>query len=670
MKVLQAIVASGMETLDNRQGFGLVKCSRAIPEHLRQVCRDRGYPEDAREPVLAYWNEDFEGNRWALLNRTVPATDYSGRRSFVSHTLLVRYLDIEAWLNEPSNAYVTPYHVFKQFQWRERWDNDVPAWIDEGDDIELSLHIESDSTMPPLPKKLPCGLLTAFETSNDELLARRVYMKSRGTDPLQLLERFDLAWTTADPFRFRPDIREHLRAPSVKTSAIWQCTFVSNLAGSRPDSYHWAVVSEHGKFPPNREIVSLDASVNDVSEKPALDGLPSSLYERASDPQAWAMQMLVGKLDQSSTQWSENAQALIDDFERELDGVVQEFSRYCSYFEEQSQSDQPRTSDDLPRLRNDQQRQIDDWVSKNLAALGLIETSHAAKIERLHESFRHVARINRLLQELGTNGDNEIRRKTSFPEWRSKIEAAAFQLRWYCSDHLWRTFYEPWDASLRQTQAEIDNRVAFAKDEDQRLKDVARSLDERQQKLDSEIKSLTADRLQNGTGEDAYRQGMQEQVQRSAADRKKAEDGLFLERKRTKMLRILAITVGVFSLMSLAGWIHVFVSKRDALAQKDFDIGNLKSTKRQLAGELKTLRNSSAPENGEPAKAEPAKAEPAKAEPAKAEPAKAEPAKAEPAKGEPAKGEPAKGEPAKGEPAKGEPAKGEPTSNKNLEHER
>ena len=116
--ILEAIGASHRNTLEGRQGFGLVKCSRAMPRALQDIALRWEYPvTNDKDPVFTLRDIISDGEtRWTLLNRTVPATDFTGRTgSYVSHTLAIRHEDIFAYFESNPGKGVTPFELMLSY---------------------------------------------------------------------------------------------------------------------------------------------------------------------------------------------------------------------------------------------------------------------------------------------------------------------------------------------------------------------------------------------------------------------------------------------------------------------------------------------------------------------------------------------------------------------------
>ena len=169
MKLLQAIVTSSVETLDGRQGFGLVACSRLMPDPIKKQAREWESPSNGnREPVYSYKLVNDAGSNWAVMNRTIPATDYTGRTSHVSHTVAISVEELSEFFRQRSGKVITPSEFMLSFQWQNSW-NKTPHWIDEAEDVNSVNILPLRSEEFPPFEWHPAAALLAFQIDGKEI---------------------------------------------------------------------------------------------------------------------------------------------------------------------------------------------------------------------------------------------------------------------------------------------------------------------------------------------------------------------------------------------------------------------------------------------------------------------------------------------------------------------
>ena len=291
MKVLQAIVTSSVETLDNRQGLGLVLCSKALPEDIRKQARDWGYSQDAKGlPIFSLRRTDVSGTDWIVMNRTVPATDFTGRTSHVSHTIAIRLSDLNQWLGRQSGRIESPFEFMLRYPWADTW-AESPHLIEEADDSLIqAASIKRDERHPR--EYLPSAPLLAFECPDKRrLVPKSLIWKIDGTKPDELLRLFHEAWVTADPWRVEKNYDDPLEGPNISLAEAWECTFTTNLRNERPDPYKWIMLTSESRGPGNREIMDTAEWSNlgddEIAQKIG-EPFGALLVARSSDPEAWA----------------------------------------------------------------------------------------------------------------------------------------------------------------------------------------------------------------------------------------------------------------------------------------------------------------------------------------------------------------------------------------------
>ncbi len=304
MKLLQAIVTSSIETLESRQGLGLVECSCTMPDPIKKQARDWGYYSNADgDPIFSFRHIEDPDGKWAVMNRTVPATDFTGRTSYVSHTIALRLTDLKLWMDQHPGRIISPFEFMLGFEWKDKWVG-KPRWIKEDEDEEICWDISSYLLKAPIPLECSASApLLAFDyPRGSSPQAKLLTWKTGKLKSADMLCLFHQAWIALDPWRGENKYRDHLDEPDSSLADAWDCTFTTNLRNERPDPYQWVVLT--GESPGNIETLditewqSLDDSI--ITQRIG-EPIGSLLVARSKNPEEWATEgicRLLGELRQ------------------------------------------------------------------------------------------------------------------------------------------------------------------------------------------------------------------------------------------------------------------------------------------------------------------------------------------------------------------------------------
>ena len=342
MKILQTIVSSSPETLDGRQGFGLVVCSRLMPDAVRKVARDWEYPSHGDgKPVYSFLIVEDRDVSWAVMNHTIPATDFTGRSSYVSHTLAIRLDELSEWFGQRPGHVMTPFEVMHDFKWRQTWSEaDSPHFIESEEDKEIgevfSQKPRSEGYRAPGIASSP---LLAFDYSeNGDIRPKRVGWKVWTCDPGEMLRLFHSAWITLDPWRGGRIYGDHLGEPNVSLLDSWGCTFATDLRGGRPDEYDWVVLAANEASIASRKTIDVAEWIrvgdDDVAEE--IGGvLGRLLVDRSKNPDGWAQEQIKRKIGDIAAVYrertGERAKSTEDDIKKLIASIEHDTKQWNEY---------------------------------------------------------------------------------------------------------------------------------------------------------------------------------------------------------------------------------------------------------------------------------------------------------------------------------------------------
>lgn len=299
MKVFQTIYTSAVTTLENRQGLGRVFCSKDLPEPIREKIAHYEYDSDAGgSPIYCFERLDCSGEKWLLLNKAVPAVDYTGRTSCVSHTLAFRQADLLAMLESWTGPIPTVFEFAKNFKWTTTWQGD-PKWETEAEILTLQKAFESvrptgqiaDQDRSPAP-------LLVFNCGEDGIPKPKCgAWKFSVQTPDEILDQFNRVWLCVDPWSGTRKYGNHLGEPDMGRVSSWDCTFATNLRNNSPTPYEWVVLSPKVPQMPSRETLEPASwgalGVDEIKAKTAANGMPNLLVERIQEgAENWAQRRL------------------------------------------------------------------------------------------------------------------------------------------------------------------------------------------------------------------------------------------------------------------------------------------------------------------------------------------------------------------------------------------
>lgn len=573
MKVLQAIVASGTETLDNRQGYGLVRCSRNLPEPIRQKCRGIGYPEDAEdEPVFAYWQEQIEGSTWALLNRTGPTTDYSGRRSFVSHTLAIEWGQLTSFLDNTQCGEFTPCQLFRSFPWQDSWNDAQAAWIESDDDLAA----ESLSAPKPQGRDLAgqySGLLQLFEfDDSDELQVRRVYLTGSPSNHDQALDSFDKAWLAVDPFLSIQDLGQHLPGPKIKPIDSWRASFITHLTGSQPDAFAWVILPRATQPPGNRAVLDFESLSTEAASDSLNDGLHDYLIARAKDPRDWAITTLQQRIADSSQTRRERENELVAEGRSRIDAIISEIESYAT----ELPADQAIDQEALHAALEKNKAGIDQELLNKESKLKEVEADLRAKIGNLDSEYPHIGPLREALDALGEQATPHIAAGVDFSPLYDRFKQACSNVRWKCAECLYQRVYEPWHRELESKEARLTQWA-------QEIEPKRAALIEREAQHEKATRDLVAKQSKDGLSE-----GDMDKAKRSLKDKdKKLEERIDAARRQKRSALWAICLLGLMSIILCVLWMMSWSAEGRAIKSKEILKENLERTNGELNRQIK-----------------------------------------------------------------------------------
>lgn len=329
MRICQAIVASAVETLDGRQGFGLVYCSQALPETIRQEAKGLGYSSDAGDhPIYSLKRIEVSGVQWLLMNRTVPTVDYTGRTSHVSHTVAVEEQSLDEFFSDKSSI-TSVFEFMCRFEWRQSW-NESSRWLDDEDDVKASNADFFSSAFSDERMSMDPRPLLAFDfLEGSKPKPKRAVWQIQDKTPEGMLKFFHQAWLGLDPWRGTRKYGDLLGEPAVSLLDSWRYSFTTNLRHGQSDGYQWVVASPDCPSIPNRELIEPSKweslTPDSIKQKigPPFGGL---LVDRCvQGPDAWAQSELRLLLDKLKQEYAEKAQIKSKGVKDQVEAIVSDF---------------------------------------------------------------------------------------------------------------------------------------------------------------------------------------------------------------------------------------------------------------------------------------------------------------------------------------------------------
>jgi hypothetical protein len=331
MKILQAIVASAVETLDGRQGFGLVCCSHALPKELRQEASDIGYSRDAGGlPIFSLKITEAAGASWILMNRTVPAVDFTGRASYLSHSLALEETSFHDFFPEGSPV-TSVFEFMRHYAWLSSWEGQ-PKLLEPTEDIDIAELRARNYGASKEEEALAPSFLLAFDYSGDPPKPRRAVWQLEGMNPDNMLELFHQTWFCIDPWCSTKKYSSYLPEPPLSMRDSWKCSFTTNLGNRQSNAYLWVVASPSCESIPNRDIIDPTQWQSETSES-IKEKIGSDhgvlLVERCIlGPKAWANNALQAKLVEMRSEFAERMKQSNSNFYAEANDVIDRIKSY------------------------------------------------------------------------------------------------------------------------------------------------------------------------------------------------------------------------------------------------------------------------------------------------------------------------------------------------------
>lgn len=436
MKLFQAIVASSVETLDNRQGLGLVECSQHMPEPIKQQARSWGYSSDANgKPIFSLKHIEASGGKWVVMNRTVPATDFTGRASHVSHTIALRLEDLKNWNNQHPGHLVSPFEFMLRFMWKDAW-NGTPRWIEAVEEFELDGNVSSHPLKESMPLECSASaLLLSFEfQANGKPRPKRLAWKSSDLNSTEMLSLFHQAWIVLDPWRGERKYGNYLGEPESTLAESWDCTFTTNLRDEPPDPYQWVVLSGRDSSQGNREIVDPTSwqSLNEETISNRI-GQPfgNLLVARSQNSEIWAQQRISRLLEEIKQTCDATIEGCRIELERTADGIFSTAENdYANYKKSCDDWDPYLRKIDKSGLFNGQIEYLDGIRQQLKSALGKAESLAAFSKQIYTEKFNELMTLRKSEVIDSHDGqDDELMIDSDLKKYRRRYESLEERLR-------------------------------------------------------------------------------------------------------------------------------------------------------------------------------------------------------------------------------------------------
>lgn len=330
MKVFQTIYTSAVTTLENRQGLGRVFCSEGLPEPIREKIAHYEYDSDAGgAPIYCFERLDWSEEKWLLLNKAVPAVDYTGRTSCVSHTLAFRQSDLLEMLENWTGPIPTVFEFAKNFKWTTTWQG-APKWETEAEILTLQRAFESVRTTGQMAdQNRSLAPLLVFKCGEDGIPKPKCgAWKFPGQTPDEILDQFNRVWFCVDPWSGTRKYGNHLGEPDMGRVSSWDCTFATNLRNNSPTPYEWVVLSPKVPQMPSRE--TLEPAIwnllgdEEIKARIKANGISNLLVERIQEgAENWAQRRLREKLEEIANDYGRKIRKENEEFSKQADGVVE-----------------------------------------------------------------------------------------------------------------------------------------------------------------------------------------------------------------------------------------------------------------------------------------------------------------------------------------------------------
>ena len=432
MKIRQAIYTSAVRTLDNRQGLGLVFSSTGLPEEVRASLPRFGYDRDAdSEPIYSFERVGSPDGTWLLMNRTIPAVDYTGRTSCVSHTLALQEAEFSAFSSTCAIPVPTVFDFIRMFPWKSAWEGE-PRWESPEEILTID---EALRAMPSEKRDLasryqPCALLP-FETSGTaSITPRRATWKFSRMPADRILELFADIWFCVDPWRGRAPHRGLINEPEIDHLGSWSYGFTTNLRNNRPDPYHWIVLSDKFSQVPGREMISPEQWGNadpvEIRQRLLDSGLPHALMERLEQgPSNWSNRLLTEKLGEISRDFDETIRSKNDEAAHVLAGLIGDLKAVLNPYEYENEQARKEfynlnPPDTLAPTR------LKDKFNRTLGDVDRANAEHVNVYRKRSEPIESLLGVTHSVREIGSKPSPVFERETGefdnlFRIWSERV---------------------------------------------------------------------------------------------------------------------------------------------------------------------------------------------------------------------------------------------------------
>jgi hypothetical protein len=406
MKIRQAVVTSAVETLDGRQGLGLVLCSRGLPEEIRQMAKEFEHSCGSNSnAIYCFKIEPIAGDRWIVMNRAVPDIDYTGRTSHVSHTVAFREEELKQFFQSRNSAIPSAFEFMRNFEWRSSW-KDEPKWLEDDDDLDEARTKALDANLFDGSKQIDPKYLLAFDYPDTGLKPKRLAWRFDEVSSEEMLDVFHQAWLCLDPWQGTRKYEDLLDEPEVSMLESWQGTFSTNLLHGRPDPYVWVVLSPEFPELGSRELIepsNLHPQTPDAIKEKIGHPLGDLFVERCiKGPEIWAMKLLRSKLDESKREFSESVKKSNTDLRDRVAQVLAEMGTVVTH-------EKGKVENAGEWSLFDKEVDLNNWRQQLQRLENEAQEKSASKLDSFRQNSNPIIHLLRNISKTGyEEGHNEI----------------------------------------------------------------------------------------------------------------------------------------------------------------------------------------------------------------------------------------------------------------------
>ena len=404
MKILQAVVTSAVETLDGRQGLGLVLCSKGLPEEIRKMAKDFEHScTSNRNAIYCFKIEPIADDHWIVMNRAVPDIDYTGRTSHVSHTVAFREEELNRFFQSRDSAIPSAFEFMRNFEWRSSWKDEL-NWLEDDDDLDEFRTKAFEANSSDGSKPLDPKYLLAFDYPDTGLKPKRLAWRSDEASSEEMLDVFHQAWLCLDPWQGtrKCRYRDLLGEPEVSILKSWQCTFSTNLLHVRPDPYVWVVLPPECPEIQLRELIepsNLHPQTPDAIKEKIAHPLGDLLVDRCiQGPKFWAEKQLQKKIVDFEHRYRERLPDVAvtekDEITELIKSLRTEIKNCENWVKDYIKKEHGETAKEI----------IENHLSDIRAKMGKCETDAQSKLTELTKSF--LGEVTPLKTLLNTNKES------------------------------------------------------------------------------------------------------------------------------------------------------------------------------------------------------------------------------------------------------------------------